>query len=381
MLWADAAFGQGVITPDEAVRAALQNHPTARAAALDVQARRYAEKGAFNLPNPEVNAESPTGEFYTIGVSQSFALPTVYLRQKQVARAETDLAKAGQQLSQNELRYNVRLLYLDAQVAKYQAGQWAERDSIYQLILSSAVRQFDAGDIDFLQKTLVENEAGSIHQNRLAADRNAQMLREQLSRFTGIKAEDQLQPLQADQAGLEALPDVQTSSSPAVAYEQQAAQVAARQVGLAKTRALPNLSLGYINQGERNSPVENRFNASISIPLWAGQYTAGIRTAEAQSQAATARAEARSQSTELELIRAHTEAATALGLVQYYEREALARSRTLITTAQRMRDAGQTNYVTFLRTLDEAFSITRDYAAQVQAFEAARIRVLYLLGQ
>ncbi len=380
-LCAATAFGQGIITSEAAVRAALQNHPTARAAAFEVQSRRYAEKGAFNLPNPEVTAESPTGEFYTVGVSQSFALPTVYNRQKQLVRAETDLATAGQQLSQNELRYQVRLLYLEAQVAEYQAAQWTKRDSIYQLILISAGRQSAAGEIDFLQKTLVENEAANIHQNRLAADRNAQMLRAQLVRFTGLQGVGQLSPLTVDSASLESLPNSPAVSSPAVAYEQQAAQVAERQVGLAKTRALPNFSLGYINQGERNSPLENRFNASISIPLWAGQYTAGIRSAQSERQAATARAEAQSLSIEQQLVRARTEAGTALAFVQYYEREALARSQTLITTARRMREAGQTDYVIFLRTLEAAFSIPRDYAAQVQALEAARVRILYLSGQ
>ncbi|MCP6357382.1 hypothetical protein NL446_26385, partial [Klebsiella pneumoniae] len=91
----------------------------------------------------------------------------VYTRQKRVAKAETALAQAGQQLSQNDLRYTVRALYLEAQAAAYQARQWAERDSVYQQIAATAARQFAGGEIDFLQKTLAENEAGTVHQERL----------------------------------------------------------------------------------------------------------------------------------------------------------------------------------------------------------------------
>ena len=58
-LIAQSAMAQ--ITPDAAVQAAIQNHPLGKAAAFDVQARKYGEKAALNLPNPEVNAESPTG--------------------------------------------------------------------------------------------------------------------------------------------------------------------------------------------------------------------------------------------------------------------------------------------------------------------------------
>jgi hypothetical protein len=83
----------------------------------------------------------------------------------------------------------------------------------------------------------------------------------------------------------------------------------------------------------------------------------------------------------LELARTRTEATTALNLVHYYEREALPRSRALIATALRLREAGQMDYVTFLRTLDEAYAIQREYATQMQTFETARIQMLYLSGQ
>ena len=278
------------------------------------------------------------------------------------------------------MRYTVRSLYLDAQVGDYQARQWAERDSLYQLILTAALRQFDAGEIDFLQKTLVENEAGSIRQTRLAATQNARMLRAQLTAYAGLTDSGRLLPLMADTSSLALLPAT-PAANPAVAYEQQSAQVAERQAALARSRALPGFSLGYINQGERDSPLGNRFNASIGIPLWAGQYRAGVRTAQAESQAATARADAERQAAALELARARSEALIALGQAQYLEREALPRSRTLIDAATRMRAAGQTDYVTFLRTLDAAFAFPRDYAAQVETFEAARIRMLYLSGQ
>ncbi|HOY17621.1 MAG TPA: TolC family protein, partial [Haliscomenobacter sp.] len=105
-------------TPDAAVSAALRNHPLVKAATFEVQAKKYAEKTALKLPNPEVNAESPTGEFYALGVLQSFEFPTVYARQKQVAQAETALAQTGQRVSENDLRYTVRSLYLEVQVAE-----------------------------------------------------------------------------------------------------------------------------------------------------------------------------------------------------------------------------------------------------------------------
>ena len=366
-------------TSEQVVQAALRNHPLNRVAAFDVQAKKYAEKAALNLPNPEINAESPTGEFYAVGVLQSFEFPTVYTRQKRVAKAETALAQTGQAVNENELRYTLRTLYLEAQVAEYQARQWAERDSLYTQLAGTAARQFTGGEIDFLQKTLVENDAGTVHQEHLAAEQNVYLFRQQLLTLTGLADLGVLSPLVADTLGLfgQTLQGTLTGN-PSVAYEQQTAKVAEQRINLAKSRALPNFSLGYLNQGIRSTPIDYRFRASIGIPLWAGQYRAGVKSAEAESQAAIARAEAQSQSIALERERAQREAATKLGLLHYYEREALPRSQVLISTALRLREAGQSDYLTFLRTLDGAYAIKREYATQVQAFETARMRLLYL---
>lgn len=376
--FANTASGQNIITPEDAVAATLQNHPSSKASAYAVKAKKYGEKAAFNLPNPEVNAESPTGEFYVVGVLQSFEFPTVYAQQKKVAKSETALAQAGQRVSENDLRYTVRTLYLEAQIAEYQSRQWKMRDSLYEAIGVAAARQFDAGEIDFLQKTLAENGAGKVHQERLAAEQKSRVLRQQLASFTGLNNWGTLLPLVVDTVGLAALSGI--AENPSIAYDQQAAQLAERQINLAKSRALPNFSLGYLNQGPRSTPIDYRFRASVGVPLWTGQYRAGTNAAKAESQAAAARVEVQSQTIAFEQARAQSDAATALANVRYHERDALPRSRAVITAATRMREAGQIDYVTFLRTLDESYTIQQEYVDQLQALNLAQLRLRYLSG-
>ena len=375
-----AAFGQTILSPEAAVSAALLHHPLTKAAALDVQSKKYAERSAFNIPNPELNVESPTGSFYTLGVSQSFDFPTVYVRQKQVAKAETSLALSSQRMNENELRYTVRSLYLETQASEYKSDQWRDRDSLYQLIAATAARQFDNGEIDFLQKTMAENEAGMVHQERLASEITTSSLRAQLIIFTGLEHLGDLMPLTSDSSeALFLLPDIKVAS-PAEAYQQQVVKVAEAQIALAKSRAMPNLSFGYMNQGDRPTPIDYRFRASMGIPLWAGQYLANQKVVKAERQAAMARAEAQSQAVALERQKIVERALTAQSKVQYNERAALPRSRSLIAAAMRMREAGQVDYVTFLRTLDEAFSIQLEYIEQLTALYATRLQMQYLSG-
>lgn len=367
------------INADAAVAAALRNNPLIRAATLETEAKKYAEKNALRLPNPEVNAESPTGEFYAIGILQSFEFPTVYNRQKKVAQAETALAQVGQRVSENDLRFAVRSLYLETQATEFLVQQWVQRDSLYQVINGTAQRQFAAGEIDLLQKTLVENELGNIHQERLSAEQLLIALRQQLSTLTGMGQLGALTPLSLDSIPPSFIQNV--AGNPNLTFAQQMAQLADKQLELSKTQGLPNFSAGYLNQGVRGTPLDYRFRVTVGIPLWVGQYRAGRQSAESQAQAAQSRAASELQTLNLELFRAQADWTTGLNQLRYYEREALPRSRAIIVTATRMREAGQVDYLTFLRTLDEAFTIQREYVAQLQNANLSRIKLLYLAGQ
>ncbi|MDX1913507.1 MAG: TolC family protein [Saprospiraceae bacterium] len=364
-------------TPEAAVAAALQQHPSVKAASMEVQAKKQAERASLDLSNPEVNMESPTGEFYAVGVLQSFDFPTVYKRRKQAARAETGLARAEQRLSENELRYTVRRLYLETQVAAYNHRQWAIRDSLYQQIAGSALRQFEAGEIDFLQKTMAEIEAGKVRQDFLAARQSLERSRQQLSQLTGIAELGNLTELEADTTAQ----TVASENAPVLAYQQQAIQVAEQQIRLAKSRALPGFSIGYLNQGPRETPLDYRFCASVGIPLWAGQYSAGRKAAEIEAQAVQHRSQAAAQTLELEWERTRSEINTYLGQLRYYQTTALPQSRSLRAAALRLRDAGQLDYPAFLRSLDEAWTLQSEYANLIENLNNAQLYLRYLAGE
>jgi outer membrane protein TolC len=367
------------ITPDQAVQAALKQNPTLQAATLEVQGKKHLEKASFNLPNPEINAESPTGEFYALGVLQSFEFPTVYKRQKQLAIAETSLALATQKVSENEIRFAVRNLYLDAQTAQAQLKNFTNQDSLYQLVLSTARRQFEAGEIDQLQKTLVENEVAQIRQNQLSAERQYRSALALLSMFTGIPGTNTILPLQPDTSNL--LMKVDYSSNPLIAFEKQAVVIADKQLALQKSKALPNFTVGYLNQGAIGTPLDYRFRAAIGIPIWRGQFRSTEQAALVYKEAAQKRVTAQVQLANMEQERLDADLVNNLNQLRYYQQEALPRSAYLITTARRMRDEGQIDYIVFLRTLEEAYIIQRDYTDQVRALNAAIMRANFLAGK
>ena len=217
LLLASIGVNAQIITIDSAIGVAMRIHPVVSAGQLSVQSKQIAEKSALALPNPEVNIESPTGTFYAVGVLQSFEFPTVYRQQRQLARAETALAQAGRHVQENDLRYTVRILYLDAQTTLADAGLWQEQDSVYRLMSAAAKRQFEAGEIDFLQKTNVDNEAAKVQMTAKTAVLTAENTKLQLSTYVGLPNIERLSPLYSQTT----TPMSQPMNNPVIDYERQ----------------------------------------------------------------------------------------------------------------------------------------------------------------
>ena len=86
-------FSQNIITEAEAVNNALKNSPNLSAATFSVLQQKQLLKSSFNLPNPEIFIESPTGNFYTPSITQSVEFPSVYGKQNQLQKQQVQFAE------------------------------------------------------------------------------------------------------------------------------------------------------------------------------------------------------------------------------------------------------------------------------------------------
>ena len=111
------AASQRLLTENEAVAKAFANNKNIQAVSLQLKQQQQLLKSAINLPNPEFFWESPTGNFYTGSITQSFEFPTVYSNQNRLQKQQIGVAQKEKQLTEAELKYRVRILYLEVQYA------------------------------------------------------------------------------------------------------------------------------------------------------------------------------------------------------------------------------------------------------------------------
>lgn len=385
LLTSISAIAQTTLTEQEAINLALKKSSLLNAASLQVQQQKQLQGTSFNLANPDITLESPTGEFMTVGVLQSFEFPSVYIKQGQLAKQQTVLAEKGKVLTEAEVKQQVKSAYLNLQFANQVLAQLKKQDSIYSTIADAASRQFTAGQIDFVAKTFAATQYGEIHNQYTQAQTDATLALQQLQLYTGIADSIATTPFNKS-SNLFLITDLTTDSAtlvstPFIQYYRQTQSVAKKALQLEKNKALPGFAFGYLNQGAKITEYPLRIRAGINIPIWFWQYSAAIKAAKTNLQITEQNTLAQQQNLNAKMQQAKGDAIKFQNSLTYYETTGLKQADDLITASARMFSAGQNDYIIYLRTLSDAYNIQIKYLETLRAFNQSIININYLNGQ
>lgn len=390
LFWCGVAgnvLAQTPLSETQLVEQVLANSPAIRAADLSIRQSGQLLKGIYTIPNLDVFTDSPSGEFYTIGVNQSFQLPTVYKRQYNVQKGQVGLAQAEKRITETDIRYRVRLLYLALQYAEAVGRQVGFQDSLYNQLQLIAGRQFAAGQIDYLAKTFAESQAGEVRNQLNQARADEQTITRQLQRLTGradpvlVATLSRTRPGQnAPTVALTASDSTVFGQNPSLAFLRQTEVVSEGQIGLERARSLPGIMVGYYNQSSRETPTQLRFRFGLTLPVWFGQYRSQLVAAQTGLQLARQRTSAQVQTLSVDLQQAQGDLLKFGQSLDYFETTGLRQSDDLINTARRLFGAGQTDYVSFLRTINDAYAIRQRYLETLRNYNQSLLTITYLTG-
>lgn len=373
------------LSEQEAIVLAMKASPMITSSGLQVQKEKQLQGASFNLANPDVTLESPSGEFMTFGVLQSFEFPTVYIKQGQLAKQRTILAEKGTILSQIEVKQRVQSAYLNLQFANAAIAFLKKQDSIYSSISEAASRQFEAGQIDFVSKTYVAMQYGEVHNQYLQALSGLRIAMGQLQLYIGIT--DSIIPVPLTRnitftSLLISVPDSNTmTTTPHIQYLLQEQSVAQKSLQVARNKALPGFSFGYLNQGARTTEPSLRLRAGLNIPIWYWQYAATIKAAKTELDISRQTTMLQQQNLALRIqeeIGNFNKYSTSL---DYYDSIGLKQADDLISASGRMFSAGESDYIAYLRTMSDAYSIRIKYLEIQKNYNQTIINLHYLIGQ
>jgi cobalt-zinc-cadmium efflux system outer membrane protein len=379
-------LAQKQLTEDEAVALALKNNGLVSASLLAVTQSKQLQKTAYNFSSPQIMMESPSGLFQTVGVLQSFDFPTVYIKQSQVLKQQTVLSQVGQKITTNDIKYQVKSIYLTIQYIDRIYNHYKVQDSLYLQIKLSAQRQYDAGQIDYLEKTYTDAQYGEIHNQFIQVQTDLQVAQSQLQLYVALKEDISTSSLQksisVQNISIIKQDTAAIINNPSLLYFKQQQIISKKSLELQRNKFLPGFTIGYLNQGsDKNTSSFLRIRAGINIPLWFWQYTGGIQAAKTGLLIADQKAIAQKQSLSIEMQKAQGDYLKYFQSLNYYETIGLKQANDIITTAKRFFEGGhEFDYITYLRNINDAYVIKLKHVESLKNYNQSVININYLSG-
>lgn len=363
-----------VLSEDEAVKMALENYPSLKISNLRIEEQRALQKTAFNPPQPVIIFESPTDVGLGYEVEQEFDFPTVYTTRSKWLKGKTRLAEEEGFISRNELIRDVRLAYLNAQLATQEARYYQSQDSIWKEISETSDQLYEGGELNKAELLFAQRQSTVMSFEALNASLTQQNALKLLENYTGSSDIElmSLDPLPVD--------NIAGQGFYFTNYLSQQITVAEHEMDVRKSERLPDFILGYMRNSEFETNYRYRFKGGISIPIWQGQYTGEIQALKSEVEQIRAENELRVREASVQrelLLSTINQTSETLAA---YRQNILPQTNELLNTYMRLYEGGQADYTQTMKYIVDASNTFLTYIEMVRAHNEAVIELDYLNG-
>ncbi|QPH40974.1 TolC family protein [Pedobacter endophyticus] len=388
-----------IIDVNEAINIALQNNGNIKAKDFEVKSAQSLTKSAGELPKFDLSAQLGqynSSEFdQSYQASQTIPFPTLFGAKKQLLNATVKSKQLQGEMSALDLKTEVRTHYYQIQYLQNNQKQLLNLDSLYNSFTKVAELRYQVGDIKKVEISTAEAKRGEINlllkQNEVYlqnAYQDLQALMNTKEQFE-ISSEPEFKPLQ-----ISALLDSDAvANHPAIRMLYQDVLIAEQNKKVERAQALPDFTLGYVNQSligfhtingqERYLNSGDRFssvNIGISIPLFSATKFK-TRAFDYQRQAAEAHAKQQQLLLEKQLQNALQQYQQNLKGFSYYQQQALPNAEKIVSAAQLGYRTGDISYVEYLYALQTATDIKLNYLQSIQQVNQSVINIYSLINK
>ena len=388
-------YGQDVLSMDQAIQAALKNNVSIQAARYEVQSQQSLKGTGFDLPKTNVSLLYGQYNSYSkndnnVTVTQSIPF-TVFGSQGKLNRANIAASQLKQQVTENELIYQLKQVYLQLTYAKARQMLLIQQDSIFEGFLKAAGSRYRSGETNLLEQTTAETQRNEVknqlRQNEAEINGLRTQLRTLINGGTLPDTGNELNEFEHDVAD-----SVSAAQNPTLGYLNQQIEVAKSQKRLEVARFAPEILIGGFSQtligventedGTLASSSERftGFQVGLSIPLWFAPYKSRVRAAEFNRKAAESTYAYYSQTLEGQRQQAIMQYNVAKNSLAYYRSSALPNADLILKQSQAAFRGGEIGYAEYLMGLRNAITIKENFLATLRDFNQSIIYIEYLSG-
>lgn len=378
---------QETITYEQALEKAFQQNGTLKNSRLISEYQQRLKESYLDIPQTEfstqigqINGMETDNSF---SVSQRFSFPTVYTKRKQLLKAEWNAGIINQNLTKAQLKKEVSDIFYRILTLQEKKKIIVYISRLYNSFADKAKLRLKKGEANIMEESTAEiqKEQAEIQLNMLENDLNTARLQLQLL----LQSEVQYQPV-SDKPTMTI--DLQISQEiirkhPELEYLNQQIAISKAEAQLERSRLLPDVLVGYINQSMKNIN-NNRFNTvqiGVGIPL----LTKGQRALAKAAKAKVAISENQYHRKEMELktrlsqqMNSYT---SQMKIVENYEQKQLPKSETLLKTAEKQMEAGEIDYLNWVILTNQAVKTKVDYIDSIEKLNETASELNFLLSK
>uniref|UniRef100_UPI0026265F5D CusA/CzcA family heavy metal efflux RND transporter n=1 Tax=Hydrotalea sp. TaxID=2881279 RepID=UPI0026265F5D len=369
---------------DDAVKLALKNNQAIKSAEYGVSQQQALRKTAVDLnktgfqygfDNTILNGNK------SIGVQQSFSLPTVYNRQGKLLNQQVGLSEKYLAISKADLIRNVKTAYYQLVYGHNYLKVLMYQDSIYKNFTNAANSRYRNGQTGYLEKVTAEATYQQIVLLRKQAQADIIIYEQELKKwiFTNEPVEPTMnQPERLPTPVL--LDTLPIAENPILNYYQQNVNVATANLTLTKSRALPDFSVGLSKMGIGNSQQFLGYSVGINIPLWFKPYQGRNEAAKMAIKIAEADYANTVNTTRVAYNQQLQQYQKWDKQLNYYKSAGLKQSDEIIKNAGVNYSYGNISYIEYIQNLTQAFNIKLQYLNALNQYNQSIININYILG-
>ena len=388
---------QSISTVDEALKIGLANNGKVKAAKTNVELQEQGKKAAFDLDKTDVGIQY--GQYNSFendlafDINQNFAFPTVYTNQRRLANEKIAGSQFQVSISENQLKFDIRKTW-------YQLAYFTEKqklllfqDTIYTKFLNAANRRYETEASSYLEKVSAETKVMELRNELKMVNADIAIQEQQLRVLLNDTNEIRFIPAVLDERLIGNTQDVnQVENNPSLSYVKQQIEIAEAEKGVENAKLLPDFSIGYFNQSQIGSSLENgsfasgsdRFSgiqAGISIPLFSGSYRANIKSAKFKTQIAQTNADYYQTVLQGQFQQQLNEVLKYKEGLSYYKTQAVPQAELIISSTQKSFENGAIGYIEYFQNINQGLTLKFNYLETLNGYNQAIISLEYLIGQ
>jgi cobalt-zinc-cadmium resistance protein CzcA len=374
-----------IYTAENALEIALKNNPEFKNNQLQIDLAKASKNEGLNIPATSFSYQKGQINSYLsdqyIEINQSLGsilthIQTLRRNQLLIAARQTENVLLERQQALNVSSAYNKWMFSNAVLELY------EKDILlYEKYIQIAQRKYDLGEIDFLEKTMMESSWLKLKQEMLAVGNLNNKSKNDLKTLLYITSDIH--------NGSESYREMELQENPdslkfqlielAEIYYNLKTDLARQNLKIETSAFFPELSAGYFNQHINNVSGFEGWQVGLSFPILGFQQSSKIKQARIIEEIVNNQNMSDLKGFEFAVDNLILSLYNAKSLLNYYRENGINQSDLILSVSQNRYSKGDINYLEFLQALTEARNLKKAYAETLFEYNEALLNLKYFV--